>query len=318
MVKFLARCPSFNTSGSYNKSSRDGDIRDEPQAALRGTVASLPLKGKSALITGAGRVLGVYITQELAEVGASCIAIIGRDKARIDVAQKNFSDAYPSTEYTTFAADITDEQTIVDVFKIFGAPDVLVNNAGVFPDAGPFVEQSLAEWFSGFIINILGTATVAQKFLQAKWKFNPAIVLNVSSMAAHMRFPLIRWSGYNGSKMGQVRIFENIRFEHPEVRFVNVHPGNIESDGFTPSGASEPSGGMTDGKLVGQLFAWLASGEADFLSGRFVWAEWDIEELKAKEKSILENDLLLTTVDRFSKGFLWYTLYQMTTCAVDC
>ena len=82
-------------------------------------------------------------------------------------------------------------------------------------------------------------------------------MLNVSSMAAHMRFPLISWSGYNDSKLAAARIFENIRFEYSDVRFVNVHPDNIESDGFTRSGASAPPGGMTDGKLAAEFFAWL-------------------------------------------------------------
>ena len=50
-------------------------------------------------------------------------------------------------------------------------------------------------------------------------------MLNSSSMAAHMRFPLIGWSGYDSSKLASTRMFENLRFEHPDVRFVNIHPG---------------------------------------------------------------------------------------------
>ncbi|KAL7783364.1 hypothetical protein V8C43DRAFT_326354 [Trichoderma afarasin] len=122
-------------------------------------------------------------------------------------------------------------------------------------------------------INILGTATVTQQFLRAKPKGKTAIVLNVSTLATHMRFPMHGWSGYTGSKLGQARIFEHIRFEHPDVRFINCHPGSIKSDGFAKSGAPEPPTGMTDGKVAGQFFAWLASDEAEFLSGRFVWAE---------------------------------------------
>jgi NAD(P)-dependent dehydrogenase (short-subunit alcohol dehydrogenase family) len=129
------------------------------------------------------------------------------------------------------------------------------------------------------------------------------VVLNVSSNAVHMRFPLIGWSGYNSSKLAQARIFENLRFEHPDVRFLGIHPGNIESDGFDKSGASAPPDGMTDGKLAGQFLAWAATEEATFLNGRFVWAEWDVEELKAKKDEMLERDMLLTTIDGFNKGF---------------
>ncbi len=52
-------------------------------------------------------------------------------------------------------------------------------------------------------------------------------MINILSMEAHMRFPLIWWSGYNASKMAQLRIFEMLRFEHPD--------------------------GMTDGKLAAQF-----------------------------------------------------------------
>jgi hypothetical protein len=38
---------------------------------------------------------------------------------------------------------------------------------------------------------------------------------------------------------------------------------------------------------------WLASPEAEFLRGRYVWANWDIEELKAKKDVILNENLLM-------------------------
>ncbi|KAF4332368.1 3-oxoacyl [Fusarium beomiforme] len=270
--------------------------------SLIDAVSNRPLDGKSVLITGAGRGVGEHITRGIAAAGADRIGILGRDKHRITTARDKLALAYPGTVFEAFAADITDELAIAAVFQSFGAPDVLINNAGHFPDEGPFVTQDLNAWWSGFEINILGTAIVTQQYLKTK-KSAGGVVLNVSSMAAHMRFPLSGWSGYNGSKLGQARIFENIRFEHPDVRFVNIHPGNLESDGFTRSGASAPPDGMTDGTLTGQFFAWASTDQAGFLSGRFVWAEWDIEELKAKKDEILEKDLLLTTIDGFNKGF---------------
>jgi NAD(P)-dependent dehydrogenase (short-subunit alcohol dehydrogenase family) len=275
----------------------------EPYEALTQAVSNRPLAGKSALITGAGRGVGQHITRGIAAAGASKIAILGRDQKRIDSARDNFAAEYPETAFVGFSANVTDEEAIAAVFDAFGTPDIVVNNAGQFPDDGPFLQQNLRTWWTSWETNVLGSAVVAQKFLQTKYVPSDAVVLNVSSMAAHMRFPLIGWSGYNGSKLAQVRIFENIRFEHPNVRFVNVHPGSIESDGFTRSGASAPPDGMTDGKLVGQFFAWLATHEADFLAGRFVWAEWDIEELKGRQKDIEGGDLLMTTIDGFTRGF---------------
>jgi hypothetical protein len=45
-------------------------------------------------------------------------------------------------------------------------------------------------------------------------------------------------------------------------------------------------------KLPSQLLVWLASPEASFLKGKFVWANWDVDELKARADEI-KNSLLL-------------------------
>lgn len=44
--------------------------------------------------------------------------------------------------------------------------------------------------------------------------------------------------------------------------------------------------------LPAHFAVWLASEEADFLKGRFLWANWDISELLERKKEILEQDLL--------------------------
>lgn len=44
--------------------------------------------------------------------------------------------------------------------------------------------------------------------------------------------------------------------------------------------------------LSGQFALWLASKEANFLAGRFVYASWDVDELKARAKEIENSDLL--------------------------
>jgi hypothetical protein len=37
---------------------------------------------------------------------------------------------------------------------------------------------------------------------------------------------------------------------------------------------------------------WLASREADFLKGKYIWANWDVEEMKSREDEIRQNDIL--------------------------
>jgi hypothetical protein len=44
--------------------------------------------------------------------------------------------------------------------------------------------------------------------------------------------------------------------------------------------------------LPAAFCVWLTSEKSEFLRGRMIWANWDVEELKAKEAQIVEQDLL--------------------------
>jgi len=44
--------------------------------------------------------------------------------------------------------------------------------------------------------------------------------------------------------------------------------------------------------LPGHFCVWLCKPDADFLRGRFVWANWDVDELIAKKDQIVKNDSL--------------------------
>lgn len=55
---------------------------------------------------------------------------------------------------------------------------------------------------------------------------------------------------------------------------------------------------MTDGissvvQLGGHAAVWLASGEAAFLDGRVVWAQWDVDELKSRKDEIQKSGYML-------------------------
>jgi len=167
----------------------------EPYDALTSNLSRKPLTGKSVLVTGASRGVGDYIARSIAGAGAAKVGILGRDQKRVEDTKARLAKDYPSTKFLAYSANITDESAVAAVFKDFGVPDVLINNAGVFPDDGPFISQDLTRWWSGFATNILGTATVTQKYLQAKAPGAPGIVLNCSTFAAHFRVPLVGWSG---------------------------------------------------------------------------------------------------------------------------
>jgi hypothetical protein len=49
--------------------------------------------------------------------------------------------------------------------------------------------------------------------------------------------------------------------------------------------------------LPASFCLWLASPEARFLSGKFLWANWDIDELKARAEELKSGDELIITVN---------------------
>ena len=48
-------------------------------------------------------------------------------------------------------------------------------------------------------------------------------------------------------------------------------------------------------KLPAHFMLWAASPEASFAAGRFIWSNWDVNQLKAIEKQFQEDELFLTT-----------------------
>lgn len=50
-------------------------------------------------------------------------------------------------------------------------------------------------------------------------------------------------------------------------------------------------------ELAAHFLVWMASPEAAFLNGRNVWANWDVDELKAQEKTIRSGSLLTSGIN---------------------
>ena len=49
-------------------------------------------------------------------------------------------------------------------------------------------------------------------------------------------------------------------------------------------------------KLPAHFILWMTSPEAHFLRGKFVWCNWDVEQLKARAKEIQESSVLTSNV----------------------
>jgi NAD(P)-dependent dehydrogenase (short-subunit alcohol dehydrogenase family) len=103
---------------------------------------STELKGRTALVTGAGRGIGRAIALELAQSGARVIAC-GRDRAALE--QTASAAARGQVDMTVLAADITSSGFLTELDRVTGTCDVVVHNATHFPVLGPLEEIPPAE-----------------------------------------------------------------------------------------------------------------------------------------------------------------------------
>ncbi len=144
----------------------------------------LDLKGRTAIVTGGSRGLGLQIAEALGEMGAR-VAISARKKTELDEAVVHLENA--GVESAAFVCDIGRREAIApfaeEVLKKFGKVDILVNNAGATWGA-PAEDHPLEAWDKLVNVNLTGlfvlTQLIARKsMIPAKW----GRVINVASIA---------------------------------------------------------------------------------------------------------------------------------------
>ncbi|KAI9716475.1 MAG: hypothetical protein M1812_005370 [Candelaria pacifica] len=272
-------------------------------AAISPLNPHLSLSGKNVLITGGGGGIGRALTTAFALAGASNIIITGRNTSPLEASRKAALEAKSAQQKDTntqihiFSADITDQAGIPQLFKTIeqtiGNIDVLINNAGYLQSPSLSVDMDIDDSWLGFEINVKGTMIMSKAFLKhiTANKVKEPIYINVTSAAALFTFP--SGGAYAAGKAAATRIMDHVQLNHPELRVFNLQPGIVETEMSKKSGFSMKDSDDVD--LPAHFMVWLTSPEAAFLKGRFLFANWDVEEMKAKKKE-LENDPTLLTV----------------------
>ena len=165
------------------------------------------LNGRTALVTGGSRGLGLQIAEALGEMGAK-IAISARKKNELDEAVAHL--AKRQIDATAYVCDIGKREAIApftqEVLKKFGRVDILVNNAGATWGA-PAEDHPLEAWDKLVNVNLTGVFVLTQiigkqSMIPARW----GRIINVASIAGLMgQDPrIVRTIAYNATKGGLV------------------------------------------------------------------------------------------------------------------
>ncbi len=236
------------------------------------------LKGKTALVTGAGQGIGFGIAEIFAREGprVACLDV----KADVaEAAAKRFGDAGALAVCADVSKRDEVERAAKTVIEAFGRVDIVVNNAGTTHRNKPLMEVEEAEFDRIFAVNVKSIFLTAQAFVPHMREKGGGVFINVGSTAALRPRPGLMV--YNASK-GAVHVMTKsmaVELAPDKIRVCALAPvagetpllamfmGEDTPEKRAAFRATVPLGRFSTPHDIGAAALYLASDEAAFLTG---------------------------------------------------
>ena len=189
-------------------------------------MSSLDLTGRTAIITGASRGIGLAISQQLAAAGAN-VVLTARKQEAADAAAAQVGE-----NALGVGAHAVDEDAARRCLELtlqrFGSIDILVNNAGTNPAYGPLIDQDHARFTKIFDVNLWAPLLWTALATKAWMGEHGGSVINTASVGA-----LRHEAGlglYNTTKAALVYLTKQLALElSPNIRVNAVAPGVVRT-----------------------------------------------------------------------------------------
>ncbi|MEH1058283.1 SDR family oxidoreductase [Micromonospora sp. CPCC 206171] len=232
--------------------------------------------GRTAIVTGASRGIGLAIAERLVAEGAK-VVITARRQEALDqaVAQLGPEHAIGIAGH----ADDADHQAevVTRAIDTFGSVDLLVNNTGINPTYGPMVELDLAAARKIVEVNCLAALSWVQQAHRRWMKEHGGAVVNVSSVAGLRPAPGIGF--YGASKAMLIHLTQELAVElGPDIRVNAVAPAVVKTKFATALyegreeqvAAAYPLKRLGVPDDIGSVVAFLLSADAAWMTGQLL------------------------------------------------
>ena len=266
------------------------------------------LEGKIALITGAGRGIGQAIALAYAREGAK-LSLAARSIPELEETADQCRKL--GAEVLITQTDVTDSgqvgRLIDATIERYSAIDILVNNAGIAGPIGSLEDNDMDAWINTVQVNLIGSYLTCRAVVPVMRRQNSGKIVNLSGAGAANAWANL--SAYCSSKAAVVRLTEVLALELADsgITVNALGPGSVHTgmwdemteaaakagaDQIHETGLRVTSGGGASIDRCADLAVWLASNDADGLSGRMISAFTDdFESLSPSIPEIMASDL---------------------------
>jgi 3-oxoacyl-[acyl-carrier protein] reductase len=190
-------------------------------------VVMATLSGKTAIVTGGSRGIGLAIARALVNSGAS-VMITGTKQKHLDDAVRPLG-----ANAAAQAADVRNYADVERAFNAaasqFGGIDILINNAGVGVFT-PVADMTIEQWHDVIDTNLTGVFYCTRAVLPHLRTRGGGWIINISSLAGKNAFPDA--AAYCASKSGLNAFSEALMQEvrHDGIRVAYVMPGSVNTN----------------------------------------------------------------------------------------
>jgi NAD(P)-dependent dehydrogenase (short-subunit alcohol dehydrogenase family) len=222
---------------------------------MRGS-ADQQLEGKTALVTGASKGIGLAITQGLVDAGAFVVAAARSSSPEIDALAEAGSVRF-------VAADLGSADGPAALVSAAGDVDILVNNVGAATTrVDGFLSVTDEQWLHSLTLNLLSAVRTTRAVLPGMLAAGHGTIVTVASVNALLPDPAV--IDYSASKAGLLNFMKSLsaEFGGRGIRVNCVSPGPVETDLWLGGGGVADTVSKASGLAPEEVASAAVSGSA--------------------------------------------------------
>ncbi len=245
----------------------------------------LQLKGKTVLITGASKGIGLATAESFAAEGCN-LHLTARSTEALALAQSRLVKEY-GVKVEVHPMDLSNSENIIELAKRADESDIVINNAGEVP-SGPIESLSEEDWRRGYDLKLFGYIFLTREmYARMKARKSGVIINDIGNSGENWDANYIAGSTGNAALMAFTKALGGQSLDYG-VRVIGVNPGPVETDRMIKINkrraldmwgdenrhvelrAKYPGGRPASAQEVADLMVFLASPRAGYITGSIV------------------------------------------------